>query len=91
VKYIENGVGRVVKGKMGIWAAQLAFAPYIIEDLERLSPLQGKTMRDLKMAHYSVHNVEITNHPYRDGYDTWTRSLDYTRKDFHDLILGRWV
>lgn len=48
-------------------------------------------MKDLPMAHYSVHNVDITNHPYRDSYDTWVRHFGYTGYDFTDMILGRWT
>lgn len=43
------------------------------------------------MTHYSVHNAEVTNHPYREAYDTWVRAADYTINDFTDVILGRWV
>jgi len=48
-------------------------------------------MRGIRFAHYSVHNVEITNHPYREAYDTWTRAKDYTVNDFSDVINGRWA
>lgn len=48
-------------------------------------------MRDLKLTHYSVHNVDISSHPYRECYDTWVREEDYTLNDFTDMILGRWV
>lgn len=48
-------------------------------------------MRTLPMAHYSVHNVDVTNHPYRECYDTWVRYSDYKPIDFTDMILGRWT
>lgn len=90
VKYTEKGVGKIVKGKFAIFASQLGFAPNIIEGLELQSPEQAQTMKKLQYAHYSVHNFAITNHPYREAYDTWVRVPDYTPHDFTDMILGRW-
>lgn len=91
VKYIQDKMGRVAKAKLAVYAGALPFALNIVKDLQKKAPLQAKTMRALKMAHYSVHNAEITNDPYRDAYDTWVTASDATFNDFTDVILGRWV
>ena len=91
VRYIEKGVGKIVKAKMALYGAQLGFAPHLVEGLDEKSPEQAKTMRNLQMAHYSVHTVSVSTHPYRQCYDTWVEAKDYNSKDFTDMILGRWV
>ena len=65
VDYVEKGVAKTTRAKKGIFAAQISMAPNIVEDLDEKEPLQAKHMREIKFAHYSIHNTEVTNHPYR--------------------------
>ena len=47
-------------------------------------------MKSIKYAHYSLHNIHVTNHPYREAYDTWTGSDNTTEDDYTDSIVARW-
>jgi hypothetical protein len=91
VHYVQDGITWEAKAKYAVYAGQLKFAPQLIEDFKKDAPEQADLMSGLEYSHYSVHIVRTKGHPYRAAYDTWTRSADYTEKDFTDVILGRWM
>lgn len=89
VLYLEKGKARRARAGHAIFAAQLKFAPEIVQGLADSE--RARAIRDLAYSHYSVHVVFTKGHPYRASYDTWTRARDYTERDFTDVILGRWM
>jgi phytoene dehydrogenase-like protein len=91
VRYVQNGELHSVRGQYVIFAAELKFAPRIIDGLTEQSPAQAGLMSTLGYAHYSVHNVEVQGHPYKGAYDTWSHASDYTDADPTDMITGRWL
>ena len=91
VTYVQGGKSFVVSGNYVIFAAQLPLAPKLIAGFADAAPEQARLMRELKMANYAVHALQVKGHPFRDSYDTWIRPADYSEHDFTDLILGRWM
>lgn len=89
VKYNFEGKSHEVVAKTAVFAAQLSFAPRIIEGFADTE--QARMMGELKYANYSVHALFVKGHPYRATYDTWVRARDYSEDDFTDVILGRWM
>lgn len=91
LSYVKDGKSHVVHTDYVVYAAQLRYAPEIINDLASLEPERAKLISGLGYAHYSVHTLLLNGHPFRATYDTWTRAADYKDDDFTDLILGRWM
>ncbi len=91
VQYTHAGKLYEVKAGRVVFAAQLRFAPKIIEGLTEKSPEQAKFMNSLQYSHCFVHVVRVKGHPYRASYDTWVRADDSKTTDFTDFILGRWM
>ncbi len=89
VIYYEDKKWKSSRAPYVIFAAQLKVAPYLIEGFENAP--QAKLIPDIRYTHYSVHVLMTKGHPYRQTYDTWVRSEDYTEKDFTDVINGRWM
>lgn len=90
VVYLERGKPRKAKAAYAVFAAQLKFAPRIVEGLERETE-RAAAIGALPFSHYSVHVVFTKGHPYRASYDTWIRFADYKETDIPDVILGRWM
>jgi phytoene dehydrogenase-like protein len=91
VQYVNDGKLMSVRAKYVVYAAQLKFAPKIIEHFAEDAPEQASLMAGMQYANYSVHAVEVKGHPYRGSYDTWTWQPSSTVEDFTDVILGRWL
>ncbi|MBI2520365.1 MAG: FAD-dependent oxidoreductase [Bdellovibrio sp.] len=91
VQFINSGKLHEVAADYAVFAAQLRFAPRIIEGLTEKSPEQAAAMNGLEYSHCFVHVVRVKGHPYRASYDTWVRPEDYKDTDFTDVILGRWM
>ncbi|MGZ3672581.1 MAG: FAD-dependent oxidoreductase [Bdellovibrionota bacterium] len=89
--YAQNGKAYSVHSKYLVFAAQLKFAPRIIDGFAAGAPEQAALMSSMAYSDYSVHAVEVKGHPYRLTYDTWTRATDANDHDFTDFILGRWM
>jgi protoporphyrinogen oxidase len=90
VTYERDGELYTVRSKRLIFSAPLGQAPKLIPALETDFPAQAKLLSGLEYAHYSVHNVFVEGHPWRDSYDLWMRDRKYTDGDPTDVILGRW-
>lgn len=91
VLYISGGKAHKASADYAVFAAQLKFAPSIIEGLARQDPERAAAIAGMDYSHYLVHAVFVKGHPYRASYDTWTRPADYKGTDFTDLIVGRWM
>ncbi len=91
VEFFKNGQTHKAKAKYLVYAAQLKFAPGIIEDLAKADPEKLAAIQKLQYAHYKVHSVQVKGHPYRNSYDTWLRADDYMPMDPTDVVLGRWM
>jgi hypothetical protein len=91
VTYEYQGKLRQALAKYAVFAAQLKFAPKIIPDLSGREPERAAAIAGLRYANYLVHVVFVKGHPYRASYDTWVRAADYGRRDFTDIVLGRWM
>ncbi len=91
VQFVNSGKLHEVTGTFVVFAAQLRFAPRILEGLTEKSPEQAAAMNGLEYSHCFVHVVRVKGHPYRASYDTWVRPADYKDTDFTDVILGRWM
>lgn len=91
VNYVSGGAASQAAADYAVFAAQLKFAPRIIEGLEKKDPERAAAIRDIPYSHYAVHVVFVKGHPYRATFDTWTRPEDYRPTDFTDVILGRWM
>lgn len=91
VAYNYDGSRRRAKAKFVVFAAQLKFAPRVIEGFAAAAPEQTRAIGAIDFTHYAVHAVQVQGHPYRATYDTWTRAANYTEDDFTDVINGRWV
>ncbi|MBI2605406.1 MAG: FAD-dependent oxidoreductase [Deltaproteobacteria bacterium] len=91
VEYVFGGRRHEASGDYAVFAAQLKFAPRIIDELSKNDPDRVKAIEETDYAHYSVHVAFVKGHPFRATYDTWTRAADYSPQDFTDVILGRWM
>ncbi|HAZ13424.1 MAG TPA: hypothetical protein DCY86_11590 [Bdellovibrionales bacterium] len=91
VQYVNGGKLHEVSADYVVFAAQLRFAPRIIEGFTEKAPEQAAAMNALEYSHCFVHVVKVKGHPYRASYDTWVRPEDYKDIDFTDVILGRWM
>lgn len=91
VLYVSKGKAYKAKADYAVFAAQLKFAPAIIEGLAKEDPERAAAIAGIDYSHYSVHAVFVKGHPYRASYDTWMRPADYKPTDFTDLIIGRWM
>ena len=89
--FTESNQKKSVKAQFVIYAAQLKFAPEIIERLKYKDPEKVEAIKQLKFSNYNVHIVNVKGHPFRATYDTWVRQKDYKPTDITDVILGRWL
>jgi hypothetical protein len=89
--YLSAGHNVKVHSQYVVYAAQLKFAPRIIQGFAAGAPEQAALMSSMAYSDYSVHAVEVKGHPYRLTYDTWSNPTGATKDDFSDFILGRWM
>jgi protoporphyrinogen oxidase len=92
VYYVNNGKTIVASARNAIFAAQLKFAPKIIENFSALAPKHAKIINEIPYRNYIVTNVHVKGHPWKKTYDLWLRNDgEYTTKKITDVIEGRWV
>jgi hypothetical protein len=90
ITYVRNGDVHSVHARKVIFAGPIGMAPELIEGFAEKAPQHAKVISGLEYAHYSVHNVFVEGHPFRESYDLWIRDQKYSQKDPTDVILGRW-
>ena len=78
----------VAHGKYAVFAAQLHFAPELIE---KFPAKRASLFKGVPYSHYSVHNLTVEGHPYRESYDTWALWPGKSDLLFTDVINGFWV
>lgn len=91
VVYSHHGRRVSARGRFVVYAAQLKFAPKLIEGFAEGDPERASLLGAMEYANFSVHNVFVKGHPFRASFDTWVRTPDRKEGDYTDVIIGRWM
>ena len=90
VTYVQDGLAFEAKAEAAVFAAPLNVASKVIDRFPEIAPEHHRLIENMQYAHYSVHNVFVKGHVFRDSYDTWLRASDPLDTDPTDFIIGRY-